>query len=327
MPQLSLFIVRNPYLSQDYLDYLIRALNRQSASDFNTLWLDQCTDGVLAERLEREAQFAWQVFPTQDLELAGVLCWELVHQFDFLLQQPSVAPYFTYLHLECLPAPDFIAQLLGTIPELEAQYGKRWVGMLTQWRCQLRPKQLNPEHFWEQIILLGELQTWKHKLSYADFCRYPFAYWEQPWEEDAFVMPTALAVELQLFSAVQQTLFFQDIFDIFPLLYKTRDEICPAVRWLRLGTVHLYHLMHPRPFLEFRREFLDAVADQPDVFGHLGWFELAQSELDYQESEQLRRHNDCPAALGKIYDMTRDAERGTVRLWFEAVYRACLQKA
>ena len=315
---LSLIIVKNAVLDPRHLDFVIDALNHQTDSRFNTFWIDQSPDPAPLQAQLESASFAWQAFHSPGPVVAGVSCWELVHPFALLLAQPAMGRYFSYLHMECLPETDFVATILATLPEVEAQCGERFICMLQQLWSPLELGDLHPRHFLEQIRH-DDLFTWtpEARVSYADYRRYSFAWFEQPWQEDAFLMPVALARELQLYSAVQAPLYFQDVFDIFPLL--APRPFARGIRWVRLPRAVIYHLQHPRPFLEFRRAFLDGVRAHPELFAHLGLYDAALGQTGYLETAEMRHLGTVSDELLYFYRQLRYGPRGCATLWLEAL--------
>ena len=148
------------------------------------------------------------------------------------------------------------------------------------------------------------------------------AYYEYRWEDDAFAMSSDLARRLQLFSAVKLPLYFQDIFDIFEWMLRAKKPYAEAIRWIRIQDAVIYHLLHPRPFKEYSREFLDGVKDRADLFGHLSLYDLALTSASYHESEDLRKQSLTNKELNQIYNDVRWAQRGTVNLWLQALDQA-----
>lgn len=316
--ELSLIIVKNPVLDPRHLDFLMAALNAQSDRRFNTFWLDQSPGPEdLLIRLKSQARFGWQAYHVPGLNVGGVACWELVHPFAFVLEQPAIGRYFSYLHMECLPDPDFVATILAALSEVEAQVGPRFGCLVQQLWCPLSLADL----------LTGSKPAEADNLTWNADTRAPYdkslrgqARWQaQAYEEDAFVLPTALARELKLFSCVQPLLFFQDVFDILAEL-----KLWPATRfpWLRLPGAVLYHLAHERAFLELRETFFEGVRAHPQHFSHLSLWELAHSARSYREDPAYRaRGQPDPDSLGELLTWLRCSQRGTLTLWVQALHQ------
>lgn len=319
-PLITLIIVYHDQIVSEHLGFLMNALNRQSHQGFNTFWIDQTADSeALWSALKAQAEFEWHLLPTQHPTLASVRCWELHSPFAFLLEHPAMGKWFSYLHLECLPETDLIAQLSGLLPEIEAQYGLEVICMLHQLWCDLEVRDLHPRYYLEQLRL-SEPKLWERKIPYSRYKQsLSFAYWEYRWEEDAFIMPSALARDLQLYSAVREPLYFQDLFDIFEWL--SLRPYGQRLRWIRMQDTILYHLRHPRPFKEFSREFLDAVREHPEIFGHLALYDVAQSELFYSETQELRALHQTNELLNQFYNQVRRSPRGTLSRWLYALDR------
>ena len=318
---ISIVIVRNPYLSFSHLEFLIQSLNSQTNQQFNTFWLDQ-TDSpdVLLDELKNTAHFEWFQFSCPSQIIVGVHCWELISKFDFLTKHPAFRPYFTYFHMECLPESDFVAALFSLIPDLNQTYGPHWVAMIMQLWSNLDVGALFDGLFLEQLRL-SDLKTWQSSTPYSLYAHQPFGHYEQPrWEEDAFFMPTSLALKLKLFSAAKPDLFFQDIFDIFSVLESDYFDI--DIRWLRLPQVVLYHLRHPRVFLEFRPAFMRAVQEHPALFEHLALYDLAFKEMFYHEESDFREQRVSPQELVLIEREMRSGKKGSLTLWLKAIREA-----
>lgn len=318
MPLLTLVIVYHDQISPLHLDFLLDALNRQTSRAFNTFWINQVPGGGdLATRLAAEAGFAWRLFNIGHPVVAGVVCWDLIGVMALLMEHAEIGEWFAYLHLECLPEASLVRQLTELLPAIAQDYGPRAICMLNQLWCPLRVEQLDRRLYPEQLRLADNL-LWERRVPYEPFRReMPFAYWEYRWEEDAFLMPSALARELKLFSAVREPLFFQDVFDIFTYLGDkpyTRD-----LHWIRLRDAVVYHLLHPRPFREYRREFFDAVLKLPELFGHLAHYSFAQGERHFIEDELMRRLNITDAHLNDFYNHLRHGYNGTLTLWRRAL--------
>lgn len=319
----SLIIVYHDQISSLHLNFLIDALNQQHNKQFNSFWIDQTHDpSKLYRSLSEQAQFSWYLFQTDYPVVAGVRCWELISAFAQLMEHPAMGKWFSYLHLECLPRPDFVGHLLDVLPEIENHYGPDTVYILHQLWCDLSVEELDAKHYWQQLEL-SDPKLWFKKVSYATYKQHmQLAYYEYRWEDDAFAMSSDFARRLQLFSAVKLPLYFQDVFDIFEWLLRTQKPYAEAIRWVRIQDAVIYHLLHPRPFKEYSREFLDSVKERPDLFGHLSLFDLAQTSAFYQEAKHLRQQSWTSAELNQMYNDVRWRERGTVSLWLQALDRA-----
>lgn len=321
MQLISLIIVKNAVLDPKHLDFVIQALNQQSDRRFNTFWIDQSLDPLPLRHQLQRAEFDYFILHSPGPLIANVLCWELIQPFDRVISHPQFCPFFTYLHMECIPEIDFIKVILETLPEVQAQLGPRFIAMLQQLYCPLQLSDLHPRHYFEQLRH-SRLETWtpEFRTLYSDYRQYAFAWFEQRWHEDAFLMPSALARELHLFSLVQKPLFFQDIFDIFGPL--SQRAYAQHIKWLRIPTAICYHLQHARPFGEFSRAFLNQVRQYPDLFGHFGLYDIALTELSYQETDEMRTKGIVSDEMHAFYKATRWGERGTVTLWLEALDQA-----
>ncbi|MEZ0372087.1 MAG: hypothetical protein ACAI44_23565 [Candidatus Sericytochromatia bacterium] len=313
-PPLSLIIVHHDQISDQHLDFLIDALNRQTVQDFNTLWISQVPDPAAAHaKLQARARFTWRLFQTRHPLVAGVVCWELTDPFARLLELPEIGRWFSYLHLECLPEPNLVQNLLALLPEIERNYGLDAICMLHQLWTDLEVDELDPLHYIEQLRLSDPL-IWHRRLPYDAYRqKLSFAYWEYRWEEDAFLMSSALARELQLFSAVRAPLYFQDVFDIFEWL--GQRPYGERIHWLRIQDAIIYHLRHPRLFREYSRKFLDAVRAHPEIFAHLALYDVAGTERFYSESEAERVRNHTNETLNNFYNTVRHAGNGSLTLW------------
>ena len=81
----------------------------------------------------------------------------------------------------------------------------------------------------------------------------------------------------------------------------------------------IYHLKHPRAFLEYRSEFLTAAHSHPEYFEHLSLYHAAASGLSYIETDELRDGSYTPYALAYFYRQFRFAEKGTLSLWHQSL--------
>lgn len=319
----SLIIVYHDQISNLHLQFLIDALNQQHNKQFNCFWIDQTPDPAhLYQALSQHAQFSWYLFQTDYPVVAGVRCWELISAFAMLMEHPAMGKWFSYLHLECLPRPDFVSHLLNVLPEIERQYGPDTVCILHQLWCDLAVDDLDNKHYLQQLEL-SDPKLWFKKISYATYKQQmQLAYYEYRWEDDAFAMSSDFARRLQLFSAVKIPLYFQDVFDIFEWMLRSKRPYAEAIRWIRIQDAVIYHLLHPRPFKEYSREFLDGVKERPDLFGHLALYDLALTDASYHESENLRKQSLTSTELNQIYNDVRWTSRGTISLWLQALDQA-----
>lgn len=317
--ELSIIIVKNPVLDQRHIGFVIHALNQQHDLRFNTFWVDQTeTPEVLAGQLDRFARFDWTLVHAPDPIVAGVTCWELVHRFAWLMEHAEMGRWFTYLHMECIPEIDFTARILAALPDLERAFGKRQICALQQLRCPLRREDLDQQAYLVQLRQ-SKVTTWAGR-ERIDPTKRSLIFYETPWREDAFMMPSALARELRLYSAPQPPLYFQDVFDILPIL--AMRPYGQDISWTRLPSALIYHLQHPRAYLEFRREFFAAVRQQPERFGHLGLYDVAARDLGYIETEALREAMHTPHLLSIFYGEFRLGPRGTLSHWHRALDQA-----
>ncbi|PKL80290.1 MAG: hypothetical protein CVV27_00595 [Candidatus Melainabacteria bacterium HGW-Melainabacteria-1] len=313
LPPLSLLIVNSPYLEPIYLDYQIDALNRQTSRDFQVFYLNQeATADALQLALQR-AEFGFTIINLPFPWLAGTCCWDLISVLGHLLEQPVHGDYFSYLHKECLPAPDFVASLLSGIAAAEAEFGTEVIYRLNQLHCQQTVSDLGPQ--WPvELAATGPLY-WIDRTPFAP----SYVYAERAWQEDAFAMPVALARRSHLFSCVSFPLFFQDLYDLIYQLPSLPGF--ESLRWVHLGQPAIWHLSHPRAFREYRREFLQAVRAHPQLFGHLALYELAAEDFDYQEDFSAGERI-IPAHLHRFVHYMRYSERGTVTHWRHAYIRS-----
>lgn len=310
LPLLSIVISNSPYLSDLHLELQVDALNRQTSKDFQVFYLNQDSHHHGLHAALKQAYFPFKVIDLPFPWLAETCCWDLVSVMGHLFEQDLHGRYMTYLHKECLPAPDFVETTLSGIASAETELGHLAIYRLNQLRCQQQIGDLN---------LLYPLQLAASDPIYW-IARTPFraryTYQVRAWEEDAFALPVALIREKQLFSCVRFPLFFQDLFDIFYLLPQTPGfENIPFVH---LGEPVIYHLNHERIFKEYRQEFLTAIRQQPQLFGHLALYELAEQAFDYSEpfSQGIRQ---IPAHLHRFVRYMRYSEKGTVTLWHRAL--------
>jgi hypothetical protein len=317
---LTVIIVVYPGLDGRHLDFQIDLLNRQSDGDFNTFWLDQhLPAGLLARKLAAHAQFKYLIFTERFPVLGEVVCWDLISCFARYLEHPDMRSHWTYLHMECLPDPDFVRQTRAAATEISATHGSDWIGMLVQLRCPLTVTDLHPGRYLSQLQY-ADLTSWTGHWRAADFEQVGFAYWEQPWQEDAFVMPRELSLRLRLFEAVRSPLYFQDLFDVFPFLYY--QSLGLTLRWFRISQARIYHLHHPRLFQEYSPAFLARLEQQPELFGHLNYLELVRQHLSYQETATDRQAHQHTEALDLIYRLVRFGVKGTATLWYRALLAA-----
>lgn len=309
-PALSLIITNSAYLSDRHLEFQIDALNRQTRRDFQVFYLNQMPQPDSLQRVLQRAFFPVRLVQLNYPWLAQTCCWDLVTVMGRLLEQPVHGPYLSYLHKECLPAPDFVAQLLEGIAATEAELGSECIYRLNQLHCPLEVEALEP--LYPLQLAAAENRYWIRRTPFAP----EYVFQERAWEEDAFALPVELARRTQLFSAVPFPLFFQDLFDIFyQLPHLPRFE---QVHQVHLGQPVIYHLNHARPFQEYRQVFLQAVRAHPQLFGHLALYDLAAEDFDYREgftqgeriiSEQLKR----------FVHYMRYSDKGTVTLWRQAL--------
>ncbi|MGV3526748.1 MAG: hypothetical protein ACO1RX_21200 [Candidatus Sericytochromatia bacterium] len=313
---ISVVIVYQSHLDPLHLRFLIDALNQQSVMQFNTFWINQSQDDrLLSQTLHNQARFPWIIQPTDHPEVGGVLCWELHTPFQAILEHPDMGRYLTYLHLECLPITHFIKNLLDVLPEIEQVYGPDVICMLQQLRCSLTVQELHPRHYLEQLRLSRPHTWYLHEDYYQVRSQMPMAYWERAWMEDAFLIPSALAHHLGLFSAVRAPLYFQDLFDVLEML--PQQPYAQHIPCLRIPDGVIYHLQHPRLFLEYRREFLTQAHQHPALFGHLSLAKISASPLHFEETAQDRQAYHTTPRLLSFYQLMRWAAQGTVSLWLQ----------
>lgn len=320
---LSLMIVRNPFLSVDHLEYLVDALNQQSGqqteSAYNTFWIDQSdSPEQLEQLLSGHATFPWLHVPVSSPVVAGVVCWELTSVFAALLEHPEMGETFTYLHMECLPEQDFIASLLDLLPELKARFGISYVAMLEQLWTNLSVKDLFSGVYWDQLRF-SDLRYWTvTHMNYQPVRHPPYTWHKVPsWMENAFVMPSALARETGLFSVVERPLYFQDVFDIFT--YVQDRPYWRGINLLKLPGSLVYHLQHPRPFLEFSKAFVEAIPQHPEFFKGLAIYGFKWGDEDYAETETMRREFIYTDRLHLFYHLFRHAPDGANDHWLRAL--------
>jgi len=316
-PALSILITNTPYLSDMHLHFQIDALNRQTCRDFQVFYLNQDPDPAPLQSALQGALFPHRTLALPFPWLADTCCWEMVATTGQLLAQPVHGRWWTYLHKECLPAPDFVATLLTGMQAAEAEYGSNCIYRLNQLRCEQTVNDLNA--LYPAQLASSEPVYWIARTPFE--ARY--VYQQRPWEEDAFAMPVALTRQSGLFAAVQVPLFFQDLFDIFYLLPEL--PFFRQVKFVHLGQPVIYHLNHPRIFNEYRQAFLKAVREHPELFGHLALYELAQEPFDYSEGfEQGERI--VPAQLHRFVRYMRFGPQGTVMLWLQSLQRYLLSQ-
>jgi hypothetical protein len=313
-PSLTFLITHHRYLSPDYVCWQIKALEAQTCRDFQVIYLHQ---GDSAEPLR--VDLAAVSFPVQVLEIpypeiANVCCWDLVQLVGRLLQSPLWGAYWTYLHQECLPAPEFVSTVLAGIAQAEQTYGTEAVYRINQLRCSLLPHQLSADHWRAQLLSSGAV-TWIERIPH----RFDFVVRSAHWSEDAFVLPVALTRQYALFSAVTEPLWFQDLFDLF--LGLEDQAWFQPVHWLHLGQPVIYHLNHPRVFAEYTRTFLSAVRERPDLFAQVALFELAHEDFDYSEGFTVDGERVIPQHLHRFVQYMRYGPQGTMTRWLAALER------
>lgn len=309
---LTFLITHHRYLPLSYAEWQIEALNRQSCKDFQVIYLHQGTQAQDLHAALARAQYRFQVIKFPYPELVGVCCWDLVRVVGDILQHSVFGAYWTYLHQECLPAPDFVQTVLDAIPAAEACFGTENIYRVNQLRCPLRPEQLQPHTWWTQLQQSHSV-TWIERRPYQR----KWLFQLRSWSEDAFVLPVSLCRHYRLFSAVTFPLWFQDLFDLF-LQLEDRPWF-RSVNWLHLGYPVIYHLNHPRAFAEYRRTFLQAVRKRPDLFGHLALFELAQEDFDYREGFDCDGERLISTHLHRFVHYMRYSPRGTMTLWLQCL--------
>ncbi len=321
---LSFLIVRNPYLDFDHLRFLVASLNQQSNPHFNTFWLDQTSNSEpLQELLQEQAQFDYIIDHDPPTQVAGVPCWDLTRPFNRLLTHPHFGELFVYLHMECLPESNFVESILSLWPYLRAGIGHRFIAMLEQLRSPLQVHELflADDLFWQQLRL-SELNLW---LDYSPNYQLPQDrdyYWcrAYSWSENAFLMPTTLALESGLFSAPERPLYFQDVFDIFN--YLSQRPYWQEVTVIKLPRSIIYHLQHLRAFEEYSRPFLAQIRQRPDLFADFSIYNFDwQAQHDYQEDSYLRENYSYPPLLHTFYEVFRHAQKGTNHHWLDALDR------
>ncbi len=324
-PQLSILISNSPYLSSAHLIYQIDALNRQTCQDFQVFYLNQDIGNQDLAKALQQALFRGYLIDLPFPVLGETCCWDMVSVVANLLNQPVHGDYMTYLHKECLPAPDFVESVLAGITAAESEHGPDSIYRLNQLRSPFQVDDLSPLY---PLQLAGSLPGqgpesqpiyWSRRTPFNP----QFNYALSPWEEDAFALPISLARKTHLFDCLDKPLFFQDLFDIFYLLPQTIGF--EKINMVHLGHPVIWHLNHPRPFYEYRREFLDAVRQKPELFGHLALYELASDSLtfadfDYQENfEQGERI--IADQVHQFVHYMRYSPKGTVSLWQQALYQ------
>ncbi len=310
LPALSIVITNNSYLSDLHLQIQIDTLNRQTSKDFQVFYLNQAKRNHELLAALQSAHFAFKIIDLPFPWLAETCCWDLVSVMGHLFEQDLHGPYMTYLHKECIPAPDFVDNTLTGIRASEAEFGQQAIYRLNQLRCQQQVSELS---------LLYPLQLARSEPIYW-IARTPFnpqyTFQARAWEEDAFALPVALIRKTQLFSCVRFPLFFQDLFDIFQLLPQTPGF--EKIPFVHLGQPVIYHLNHERIFKEYRQEFLSEIRKQENLFGHLALFELAEDRFDYNEGFK-QGIREIPTHLHRFVRYMRYSEKGTVTLWHRAL--------
>ncbi|MBF2051868.1 MAG: hypothetical protein IGS03_00210 [Candidatus Sericytochromatia bacterium] len=309
-PELSIFITNNPYLNPEHLWYQVEALNAQSDQRFQVFYLNQAPDPEPLHQALQQARYTCSVIPLPFPWLANTCCWDMVSVTGRLLAQPVHGKWWTYLHKECLPAPDFVEKLLQGLAAAEAELGSDCVFRLNQLRCEqdlqaLKGLGLN----YLDKLAASQPVTW---IDRVPFVPGP-VYRQAPWSEDAFALSVDWSRRSGLFN-LRIPLFFQDLFDVFYQLPQL-----PAfahIPQVHLGQPVIYHLNHPRAFYEYRREFLQQVRQYPKIFGHLALYELAQDDFDYQE-DFTQQQRVIPQHLHQFVRYMRYSERGTVTLWLK----------
>lgn len=312
---LTFLIAHHRYLPSAYLAGQIRALNAQDSRAFQVIYLHQGADATALQADLQQATFPHQVVAIPYPELAGVCCWDLVRYVGGMFGHSVWGAYWSYLHQECWPAPDFVSSVLAGIAASEAEHGSEAVYRVNQLRCPLMPDEIAPET-WLTQLAQSDAISWIERRPH----RRDFVYRLAPWSEDAFVLPVALTRHYQLFSAVQMPLYFQDLFDLF--LHLPDQPWFASVKWVQLGQPVIYHLNHPRAFVEYTLPFLQAVRQRPDLFGHLALFELAQTDFDYHEGFDRDGERVISGHLHRFVQYMRYAERGTVTQWLRALNQA-----
>lgn len=305
-PPLSIVVTNTPYLSQGHLLLQVDAFNRQSARAFQVFYLNQDPDPEPLRQALVAAAYPFRVVPLPFPWLADTCCWDMVSVMGRLLEQPVHGDYLTYLHKECMPAPDFVESLLEGIAASEAVHGPEAVYRLNQLRCGQIIESVGA--LWPLELAAAEPISWIARRPYRP--EYVFA--ERAWEEDAFALPIAWARRTGLFGKVRIPLFFQDLFDIFYQLPNL--PAFARLKWIHLGQPILWHLNHARAFYEYRRPFLQAVAQHPELFGHLALYELAGDGFDYVE-DFAQGERLIPERLHRFVRYMRYSDKGTVTLW------------
>ncbi|MGE3723962.1 MAG: hypothetical protein AB7I41_00315 [Candidatus Sericytochromatia bacterium] len=311
-PPLTFLIAHHRYLPEAYLTGQIRALNAQDNANFQVIYLHQGAEAGELKQALQQATFSHQVVAIPYPEIAGVCCWDLVRYLGGMFGHSVWGDYWSYLHQECWPAPDFVSGVLAGIATCEAEQGPEAVYRVNQLRCPLTPGEIKPDTWLEQLEQSGAVSWIERKPHRPDF-----VFKLAPWSEDAFVLPVALTRQYRLFSAVTVPLYFQDLFDLF--LHLPDQPWFASVKWVQLGQPVIYHLNHPRAFAEYTLPFLQAVRQRPDLFGHLALFELAQTDFDYHEGFESDGERVISSHLHRFVQYMRYAERGTVAHWLRAL--------
>ena len=313
-PALTFLITYHRYLSSDYAVWQIRALNVQTDKDFQVIYLYQGQNADELKELLSAAAFPFQILAIPYPELVGVCCWDLVRIVGEILRHPALGSYWTYLHQECVPAPDFVRTVLTGIQQAERVYGAEAVYRVNQLRCPLRPEQLSEPDWSEQLRCSGAI-SWIDRIPH----RFDFVVRLARWSEDAFVLPVALTRQYALFSAVTEPLWFQDLFDLFLALED--QPWFQSVHWLHLGQPVIYHLNHPRAFAEYSHTFLHEVCRRSDLFAHLALFELAHEPFDYSEGFDVDGERIIAQHLHRFVQYMRYGPQGTMTRWLAALAR------
>lgn len=318
-PPLTFLIAHHRYLPPAYLAGQIRALNAQDSGAFQAIYLHQGADATELQQALQQAAYPHQVLAIPYPEVADVCCWDLVRYLGGMFGHSVWGDYWGYLHQECWPAPDFVSSVLAGIAASEAKHGPEAVYRVNQLRCPLTPDLIVPET-WLQQLQSSPSVSWIERRPH----RPDFVYKLAPWSEDAFVLSVALTRHYQLFSAVGQPLYFQDLFDLF--LHLPDQPWFASVKWIQLGQPVIYHLNHPRAFGEYTLPFLQAVRQMPEHFGHLALFELAQQDFDYHEGFDLDGERVISSHLHRFVQYMRYSERGTVTQWLGALSQVQVSK-
>ncbi|MGV3525100.1 MAG: hypothetical protein ACO1RX_12790 [Candidatus Sericytochromatia bacterium] len=307
---LSLVVACSPYLSPPHLEWQIDAFNRQTSRDFQVFYLHQGRQLPVLQRLLKGAFFAHRVIDLPFPWLADTCCWELVTVLARLFELDVHGPWMSYLHSECLPAPDFVAEVLTGAEAAREAYGDDCVLRLNQLRCTQSVEELDP--LYPLQLAASDPIRWTPRTPYQP----TYVHALSTWEEDAFALSVNWIRRKRLFAAVREPLFFQDLFDI---LYRLPELPAFAqTQWVHLGKPVIWHLNHPRAFYEYRQPFLTAVRQHPELFGHLALYELAAEPFDYREGF-AQGERVIPSALHRFVRYMRFADNGTVTRWLAAL--------